>query len=88
MSFFKKIGSSLPIRRAFRNWMSNKISQNTNDIEIFIEEIIDDELTDMFWKDEIIVSILLSKYSNVFSITMMMNFSVTNSIYLKDYVSC
>ncbi|TDS98061.1 hypothetical protein EDF78_101436 [Rahnella sp. BIGb0236] len=65
-SFFMNIGSSLPIRRAFRNWMSDQLSSDTNSIEKFIEDLIDDEMLDSFWKDEVIVSVLLSKYSKNF----------------------
>ncbi|EEA2274522.1 ATP-binding protein, partial [Salmonella enterica] len=65
-NFFMTIGSSLPMRRAFRSWISDRLSQDSNDIEVFIEDLIDNEALDSFWKDEVIVSILLSKYSKTF----------------------
>lgn len=65
-SFLMNIGSSLPVRRVFRNWMSDRLSLHTRDIEIFIEELIDTREVDSFWKDEVIVSILLSKHSKHF----------------------
>lgn len=39
--FFKKIGQSLPIRRSFRNWLSEKLLLENDDIKNFIEEIIE-----------------------------------------------
>lgn len=67
-SFFEKIGSSLPIRRAFRSWVSEKLLLDDENIKIFIEEIIDSTDIETFWKDEIFISILLSKYSDTFFI--------------------
>lgn len=65
-SFFEKIGISLPIRRAFRSWISEKLLLNDENIKIFIEEIIDNVDIETFWKDEIFISILLSEYSDTF----------------------
>ncbi|OCL94010.1 hypothetical protein AAX29_00752 [Aliarcobacter thereius] len=65
-SFFEKIGSSLPIRRAFRSWVSEKLLLNDENIKTFIEEIIDSVDIEIFWKDEIFISILLSEYSDTF----------------------
>lgn len=64
--FLEKIGSSLPIRRAFRNWISEKLY-----LEESVDNIIDtifDNTSDIpsYWKDELLVSILLSDYSNSF----------------------
>lgn len=64
--FFENIGESLPIRRSFRNWVSEKLFLEDDSIKQFIEEIIYDEEIESFWKDEILVSILLSDYSEVF----------------------
>lgn len=64
--FFKKIGQSLPVRRSFRNWLSEKLLVKNNDIKSFIEEVINNKEVELFWKDEILVSVLLSDYSKVF----------------------
>ncbi len=66
LKFFKKVGSSLPIRRSFRNWVSEKLLFDSDDIKSFIEEIIDDNKIELFWKDEVFVSVLLSDYSDTF----------------------
>jgi hypothetical protein len=65
-SFFEKIGSSLPVRRAFRSWVSEKLLLDDKNIKTFIEEIIDSVDIEIFWKDEIFISILLSEYSDTF----------------------
>ena len=64
--FLKGIGASLPIRRAFRNWLSEKLFNNGNEIKVFIESAIVDDTIESYWKDEIYVSILLSDYAEVF----------------------
>jgi len=64
--FLDSIGNSLPIRRSFRNWISEKLSLNEEDIKTFIEDTIDSKELDSFWKDEILVAVLLSEYSDSF----------------------
>ncbi|MCY8138579.1 AVAST type 4 anti-phage nuclease Avs4 [Bacillus inaquosorum] len=64
--FLKKIGESLPIRRSFRKWVSDKLLTEDDSIENFIEEVIEDENIPYFWKDEVLVSVLLSSYSDHF----------------------
>lgn len=65
-SFFINIGSSLPIRRSFRSWLSEKLLLNYENVKAFIEEMIDAKDVESFWKDEIFISILLSAYSDTF----------------------
>jgi hypothetical protein len=64
--FFDRVGSSCPIRRSFRNWLSEKLALEKEEIKSFIEEVIKDAETDSFWKDEMLVSVLLSDYSAAF----------------------
>jgi len=64
--FFQKIGESLPIRRSFRNWLSEKLLLKDESIKKFIEENIEKEEIAQFWQDEILISILLSDYAEVF----------------------
>ena len=64
--FFKNIGNSYPIRRAFRNWLSEKLFMNAQEFKVFIEQIIKDDSIENHWKDETLVSILLSDYSKGF----------------------
>jgi hypothetical protein len=64
--FFVDLGSSLPIRRAFRLWLSNQLSDNSQEIEGFIKEAFSDNSIVQFWKDELLISVLLSDYSESF----------------------
>lgn len=65
-SFFASLGNSLPIRRAFRNWLSEKLFINQEDIKLLIEQSLVNDKIESFWKDEMIVSVLLSEYAEVF----------------------
>ena len=64
--FFDELGDSLPIRRAVRLWLSNHLSENSTEIENFIKEAFANNQITQFWKDEILVSVLLSDYAEVF----------------------
>jgi hypothetical protein len=66
VEFFNKIGSCLSIRRSFRNWISEKLLLEKRDMQNFIIEIIRDNGIESFWKDEALVSVLLSSYSESF----------------------
>jgi hypothetical protein len=61
--FFKELGSNLIFRRSLRNWISEKLLLEDNEIKNFIEEVLNDDEIQSFWKDEILVSALLSNYS-------------------------
>jgi len=65
-TFFNKLGSSLPIRRSFRSWVSEKLLIESGSIKNFIEDVVGDREIEQFWKDEIIISVLLSDYSEHF----------------------
>jgi len=64
--FFDDLGNSLPIRRAFRLWLSDHLSENSKKIERFIQVAFSNIEVTQFWKDEILVSVLLSDYSETF----------------------
>lgn len=64
--FFDDLGNSLPIRRAVRLWLSDHLSDNSKEIEIFIQSAFTSTAVTQFWKDEILVSVLLSDYSKTF----------------------
>lgn len=65
-TFFKSIGSSLTLRRAFRKWVSEKLLLQSKEIKEFIGRAIKNKEIEPFWKDEILVSVLLSDFSCVF----------------------
>ena len=64
--FFHNIGNSLPIRRAFRSWISENILLKELTIFDLITKIIDNQYIASIWKDEVYISVLLSKYSHEF----------------------
>lgn len=64
--FFSNLGKSLPVRRSFRNWLSEKLLTENNAIRDFIEEVVRGKEIESFWKDEVIISILLSDSSDYF----------------------
>jgi hypothetical protein len=64
--FFIDLGNSLPIRRAFRIWLSDQLSDNSKEIESFIQGAFTNNAISQFWKDELLVSVLLSDYSETF----------------------
>ena len=64
--FFADLGNSLPIRRAFRLWVSDHLSEKSNEIETFIQDAFTSTDITPFWKDEVLISVLLSDYSETF----------------------
>ena len=64
--FFSELGITLPIRRAFRLWLSDHLSVKNDEIESFIKEAFKNKEISQFWQDEILVSVLLSEYSKTF----------------------
>jgi hypothetical protein len=57
--FYQKIGSSLPVRRAFRNWLSDKLYGDDENAKRLISFTVRDATVGNHWKDEVLVSVLL-----------------------------
>uniref|UniRef100_UPI00257D1909 hypothetical protein n=1 Tax=Desulfobacter sp. UBA2225 TaxID=1961413 RepID=UPI00257D1909 len=64
--FFERIGESLPVRRSFRTWVSERLLLEDQSIRHFIGEIIKGDSIAKFWKDELWISVLLSDHSAAF----------------------
>jgi hypothetical protein len=64
--FLQDIGTSLPIRRALRNWLSEKLCDDIDKVKELIEYIITDDKIASYWQDEICISVLLSSYAGKF----------------------
>ena len=64
--FLDSIGQSLQIRRSVRNWLSDKLYNKESSIIDLVNDTFNSDDIDSFWKDEILVSVLLSEYSNDF----------------------
>tara|TARA_R110002049_G_scaffold154032_1_gene318503 strand:+ start:16999 stop:21789 length:4791 start_codon:yes stop_codon:yes gene_type:complete len=75
--FFDKIQQSLPIRRVFRRWLSEKLSAANEEVSHLIVESLSSRKISNLWKDEVLVSMLLSDYSDYF-------FNVNKDLLLED----
>ena len=64
--FLESLGTSLPIRRAFRIWLSEQILINSSKVKSSIEESIISNDIQPFWKDEVLISVLLSDCAEAF----------------------
>ncbi|HAT1881200.1 TPA: ATP-binding protein [Legionella pneumophila] len=64
--FYNDIGDSLAIRRSFRNWFSDKLFDNDENAKQLIEFTVQNIHIHNHWRDEVIVSVLLSNYSKIF----------------------
>lgn len=58
--FYLEIGDSLPVRRAFRTWLGEKLLSSTDEASQLIVSTLEDGGTPRHWKDEAIVATLLS----------------------------
>lgn len=75
--FFDRIKQSLPIRRVFRRWLSEKLSAANKEVSHLIVETLSSRKISNLWKDEVLVSMLLSDYSDYF-------FNVNKDSLLED----
>ena len=64
--FFEQIGESLPVRRSFRTWVSERLLLDDQSIRQFSAEIVQGDDISKFWKDELWMSVLLSEHSATF----------------------
>lgn len=62
-NFYKELGSSLPVRRAFRHWLTDKLLTDKSVIKSLVEASISNAALESHWRDEVLVSVLLSEYS-------------------------
>ena len=75
--FFDKIQQSLPVRRVFRRWLSERLSAANEEVSQLIVETLSSRNIAKLWKDEALVSMLLSDYSEYF-------FSISKKLLLED----
>ena len=64
--FFNSIKMSLPVRRVFRSWLSEKLSTEDNEVVNLIIETLSSDSISKIWKDEVVISMLLSDFSDYF----------------------
>ncbi len=64
--FYQALGDALAIRRAFRGWLSEKLSVSDSDATRLIEATVSNDAIPRHWRDEAVVTALLSNYSGAF----------------------
>lgn len=64
--FLQDIGTSLPIRRALRNWLSDKLVDSSEKVKGLIKSIVTDDEVAGYWKDETCISVMLSDHAQLF----------------------
>jgi len=64
--FLNRIGTSLPLRRAFRNWLGDMLEYDKDIIVAMVDVVCGNIEIEPFWKDEILISILMSSQSEIF----------------------
>ena len=64
--FFDNIGDSLPVRRSFRTWVSERLLLDDQSIRKFSTDIVLGDEISQFWKDELWIAVLLSAHSATF----------------------
>lgn len=62
--FLNRIGTSLPLRRAFRNWLGDMLNKDV--IVAMVDVVCGNMEIEPFWKDEILITILMSSQSKIF----------------------
>ena len=60
---------SLPVRRVFRKWLSEMLSTDNKKVVNLIVETLSSDSISKLWKDEVLISMLLSDYSDDFFTT-------------------
>ncbi|RUT68528.1 ATP-binding protein [Flavobacterium cupreum] len=65
-NFYKDLGCTPAIRRAFRIWISEKIQTINEQINHFLKATLKEQKIQKYWKDEILIAIMQSPYSGDF----------------------
>ena len=59
--FFDRLGSELPIRRSYRNWLNETLAEDDREVIYnFVDSVLRSSELARYWKDETVVSVLLS----------------------------
>jgi len=66
LSFFTEIKQSLPVRRAFRTWFSEKLGDHDSSVFSMIQDSLNLAGISHLWMDEVLISILISEHSSFF----------------------
>ncbi len=64
-NFFKSLTCSFLIRRAFRQWLTDRIETNVEEVKKLLYKSLDVQI-EQLWRDEILIGIMESSYASVF----------------------
>ena len=67
--FYAEIGSALAVRRAFRHWLSDKMASDLPSVQSLVVDSLAGDIPS-FWRDEVLVSVLMSDHAGVFLATV------------------
>ncbi len=83
---FNEIGSSLPVRRAFREWLFEKLISGPSGFETHVLAISRNTEIPSYWIDEILVSLLLSSQASLFLNLLKPQFAENDNKLLKRLI--
>jgi len=66
LAFFRVLGTEPSIRRSFRIWISEKIQVIDYNVEKLLNNSLENQDLENYWKDEILIAIMQSSYSQQF----------------------
>ena len=69
--FFSNLGNEPAIRRAFRLWVEDSLTNNEEKILILIKEALNDKDLERYWADELLIATFKSEVSHKFLKTSM-----------------
>lgn len=66
--FFSKIGKEPAVRRAFRLWIEEMLTENGAKVVALVKDVLNSKTIERYWTDEILIAIFRSQVSEVFFI--------------------
>lgn len=66
--FFNKIGKEPAIRRAFRLWIEELLTDNGTKVVGLVRDVLNSKIIERYWADEILTAIFRSQFSDAFFI--------------------
>lgn len=66
VQFFEAIGISMPMRLAFRHWLSESLRDRPDSVQAFVEDSFVNPGLAQLWRDEILIAVLLWDHAENF----------------------
>lgn len=77
--FFNKIGKEPAIRRAFRLWIEELLTDDGGQVVTLVRDVLSSETIERYWTDEILTAIFRSEVSDAFFISFEKDLLVENA---------